>query len=223
MLSASMALLHLLFGAPGLKAKEPDLGTPKSALMSYVEAVKAGDYATAKQCWVIDGKDQDGALEVVVGHWTSSRRARLAAVQKFGKAGMAALGEFARSDLSDEALDRTLSRIKDSEASIKDDRATLQIRWKKDDGSPNEAFLFSNDPLQFRKVGEKWRLDATVDAGGSAEAILKPGTWGPLIRDYARMINEVADGLESKGPRMMSGLIDERAGPRPSDTKTHCQ
>ena len=196
-----------------LKAKEPDLSSPKATLLSYVEAVEAGDYATAKHCWVIDGKDQDGAMEVVVGLWTSSRRARLAVIQKFGKVGIEALGKFARPDVSDEALDRTLNRIKDSEAEIKGDKASLQIRWKKDDGFPNDVFLFSKEPLPFRKVGATWLLDATASAGGDAKSVLEPGTWGPLFRDYTKMLNEAADGLGSgklKTKDDVSGLIEER-------------
>lgn len=207
------ALVASLISLPTLQAKEPDLSSPKAAMLSYVEAVKAGDFGTAKRCWVIDGKDQDGAMEVVVGYWTATRRARVAVAQTLGKAGVEALGKFDRADVSDEALDRTLARIKDSGAEVKGDRASLVVRWEKDDGSKDEVFLFGKEPLPFRKVGTSWRLDATAHAGGDAESVLKPGTWGPLFRDYARMMNEVVDGIGSgklKTKEDVAGLIDER-------------
>ena len=206
-------LFVVLVALPEASGKEPDLSSPKATLLSYVEAVKAGDYETARRCWVIDGKDQDGAMEVVVGLWTATRRAQVAVNRKFGKAGTEALGKLSRTDVSDEALDRTLSRVRDSQAEVKGDRASLQVRWKEDDGYPNDAFLFSKEPFQLRKVGETWRLDASALAGEDAESVLKPGTWGPLIRDYARMLNEVAEGVASdklKSKDDVSRLVDER-------------
>jgi hypothetical protein len=211
--SFAAAVAALLIVLPRSQAKEPDLSSPKAVLLSYVQAVKAGDYDTAKRCWVIDGKDQDGAMEVVVGLWTATRRARVAVVQKFGPASNEALGKFDRADVSDEALDRTLSRVKNSEADVKDDRATLAVRWEEDDGSKDVVFLFGREPLPFRKVGATWRLDATAHTGGDAESVLKPGTWGPLFRDYTRMMNEVADGVASekiKSKEEVAGLIDQK-------------
>jgi hypothetical protein len=213
MRNAHVTALFVLTVASIGAAKDPELSDPKATLTSYVEAVKAGDFETAKKCWVIDGKRKDEAMEVVVGYWTSNRRARVAVIEKFGNDGLRIFGKSDRTDLSDAALDLTLSRIKDSEVEIKDNRATLRIRWKEDDGYPDEAFMFGNRPLPFRKVGKIWHLDAT-EHGGAAESILQPGTWGPLFRDYAAMMNEIADGLAAsklKTREEVSQLLKERA------------
>jgi hypothetical protein len=210
----SKAVAIVLLAARPLTAKDPDVGSPKTTLQSYVAAVKAGDYEAAKKCWVVDGKDRDGALEGVVGFWTASRRAELAMVERFGREGINVLGKFAREDLSDDALDRTLSRIQDSEAEVKADQASFKIKWKDGDGSRNEAFLFSREPLKFRKVEGKWLLDASAQAGGDAQSILEPGTWGPLFRDYTRMLNEVSDALAAgklKTKEDVSRLVEEKS------------
>jgi hypothetical protein len=205
-------LVMMLIATQLLSAKDPDRTTPKATLQSYIEAVKAGDYETAKKCWTIEGTDKDAALEVLVGYWTSHRRARLAVIREFGRDGTDVLGKFNRTDLTDEALDLTLNRVKDTEVEIKGIRALLRIQWKADDGT--RAFLFTNDPIPFQKIEDSWRLDATAEAGGNAESVLKQGTWGPLFRDYAAMMNEVADGVESgklKSKDDVKRLIEERS------------
>lgn len=209
MRTALLTILTTSIAVATSAAKDPELGDPKATLQSYIEAVKAGDFETAKKCWVIDGKRREEAMEVVVGFWTSNRRARVAVIEKFGDEGLKLFGKFDRGDLSDASLELTLSRVKESKSEVKDDRASLQIQWKDGDGYPNDAFMFDMKPIPFRKVGDKWYLE--VDQ--PAESILQPGTWGPLFRDYTAMMNEVADGLKKgmlKTKEDVSKVIEDR-------------
>lgn len=203
----SVAFLPL----PGLKG--PDLSSPKATFKSYVEAVRRGDAETAKKCWVIDGKDKDGALEVVVGMWTSGRRARVALTDKFGPKSVKVLGSFDYESLTDEALDRTMKLVETSAVGIEDGKTVLKHPPGKDGEPAGPVFLLADDPIPFRKVDGRWRIDATAYADGDAETLLKEGTWGPLFRDYAKAMNEVADGVRSgslKTEEAAAKLFEER-------------
>ena len=200
-----------MFGPPNDVRYAQETAKPKSALPSaeiangnhaavdsaplevwrtYMNAVKKNDRVAARQCWCISGNDSGGALDVIAGMWVAYHRLN-AALVKLGKDGE----EFVRDDCTDEAIDRTLARLKDSQVKIASDTATLTIRWAKNDGYPHPAFWYG-EPVLFRKVAAGWRIDALAMCGLSKPEEFFPNGGG-AFRDGMAMTDEIASGLES--------------------------
>ena len=175
------------------KAKQPvPLLTPLDVYRNYLNAVKRNDLAGAKSCWCISGKDTCGALDVIAGMWVAFHRFN-GAMSKVGKGGE----YFVRADCTDEAIDRTLKRLDQSQVTITGDTAKLEIRWAKDDGYPNEAFDYGGS-ISFRKTASGWKIDANAECDiKGAEDLFAKGSWGVAFRTQTVMMNEIASGVES--------------------------
>ncbi len=181
---------------PATDQKAARYASPKATFRTFIEAVRENDLEAARKCWVIDDDNKSGALDVVVGLWISLRQVNQVVVKKFGKKEASALlAGWDRDDVSDAALDLTEKRLAGAEVKISGDTATLKIKWKEDDGSPNEAFLFGDSPFPFRKVAGDWKFDANAMAGLKRGADFFKGTWGPMFRDQMVIMDGVVDGI----------------------------
>jgi hypothetical protein len=82
---------------------------------------------------------------------------------------------------TDEAIDRTLQRISDSEVEIQGDIAKLRIRWRADGGGwMFPAFLYcgSRPIATFRRVNDMWKIDAHYEIGFYHPAdFFEPDSW----------------------------------------------
>jgi hypothetical protein len=181
--------------APGQKSRYPD---PKTTYRNYLQCIRKTDREAAKKCWVIEDDNKSGALDVVVGLWTSMRRLNNLYKEKLGGKGIkAVLKGWHRDDVSDQAIARTLRRLADAEVKISGDAATLKIKWKKDDGYPNDVFCFGDEPIPFRKVKGCWKIDANKMTGLKRAAdFFEQGTWGRMFRDQLAIMDEAIAGLE---------------------------
>ncbi len=174
---------------------------PISTYRIYINAVRKTDSAAAKSCFTIAGDNGSGALDVIAGLWTSTRRLDQIATKKLGVEAARVILEpigFSRGDLRDAALDLTEKRLTGALVRfVGDDKAELVIKWQDDDGSPNEAFEFhGDDPVGFSKVNGAWKIDANHQIGGlSGEDFLKQGTWGAAFRDHVKIANEASDRM----------------------------
>ena len=170
--------------------------TPTEVYRAYLNAVKKNDLEAAIGCWTITGDDTCGALNVVVGMWVAFHRFN-AAISNAGLDAQQFGDGFAREDCTDEAIDRTLTRLKESTFAISGDTAKLTIRWDEDDGYPNEVFCFGHDPISFRKLPAGWKIDANVMCDLEKPQDFFASTWGEAFRSQMTMANEDAAGLES--------------------------
>lgn len=170
--------------------------SPTEVYRAYLNAVKKSDLEAAKGCWTIAGDDSCGASNVVVGMWVAFHRFN-AAISNAGLDAQQFGDGFARRDCTDEAIDRTLERLKESTFAISGDRAKLTIRWNEDDGFPNEVFCFGHEPISFRKIPAGWKIDANVMCDLEKPQDFFACTWGEAFRSQMTMANEAAAGLES--------------------------
>ncbi len=183
-------------------AKHPAVfADPVSTYRFYIDAVRKTDPEAAKSCFAISDDNKSGALDVMVGLWTSTRRLDQIATKKFGANATREILEpigFSRGDLSDAALDLTEKRLTGARVRfLGDDKAELVIQWHEDDGDPNEAFEFQgDDPVEFIKVNGAWKIDASKRIGDlPGEEFLKEGTWGAAFRDHVTIADAASDRL----------------------------
>lgn len=145
---------------------------------------------------------------------------------------------YLRTDCTDEALDRTISRLSGSTFKIEGDAAKLTIKWDKDDGYPNSVLFYSNDQ-PFRESHGEWKLDICPegDAEGMAD-LFKPGSWGCAFRDGMNLLNaaiediesgklqtwqQVAEELEKKGEVLARKWAEDHQDPAPQPAKRRTQ
>ena len=74
-----------------------------------------------------------------------------------------------RSDCTDEAIERTLRRLKNATVEIAGDTAALRIKWAKDEPLDKPVFFYSgDDPVaRFRRVKDQWKLDGHEETGAT--------------------------------------------------------
>jgi hypothetical protein len=175
-----------------------DYSTPAAALETLLRAVRCNDLSAAKQCFIIDHDDNGGALNVIAGFWISRRRVSELAERKFGAAVADKVLVGWRDDsLSDEAIERTIERLKTADTTIRKDRATLTFNWQESDGIPCPVFLFSAGPLPFRKVAGNWKMDANAWTGlPRGFDCFTQGTWGRMFRDQMIIMDETGRAIE---------------------------
>ena len=105
---------------------------------------------------------------------------------------------FVREDCTDEAIDRTLKRLEQAKATETGNTAKMVIPWTKNDGYPNAAFGYSEEPITFRKVSTGWKIDANAATGiKNPEEMFAEDSWGVAFRTQVLMMNEISTGLES--------------------------
>lgn len=170
--------------------------SPTEVYRAYLNAVKKNDLEAAIGCWTIAGDDTCGALNVVVGMDVAFHRFN-AAISNAGLDAKQFGDGFARRYCTDEAIDRTLERLKESTFAISGDRANLTIRWDEDDGHPKAVFGFSDEPIPFRKCPAGWKIDANEYCDLGKPQDFFACTWGEAFRSQMTMANEAAAGLES--------------------------
>jgi len=177
--------------SPGPRGKESttaEYSDPKKTYETYLRAIKANDLDAAKKCWSIVDNDPAGVLDVVAGLWVAAHRLGEVARHKLGPRGWAVLQEWndivCRSDCTDEAIGRTLRRLKDAKVETAGNKATLTIEWAKDEPHEKPVFGYAGDhPVaHFRRVKGQWKLDAGPETGleQSADFLDPPDTWGPF-------------------------------------------
>ena len=171
---------------------------PRTTYHTYIEAVRRCHPQIAARCWTIDDDNKSGALDTLVGMWIAPRRVTRLAELRFGEAGLKMMGGWKREDVSDASLDLTKQRLADAEVTIAGDTAELIINWQEGDGYPNEAFEFSKEAINFRKVKGEWKLDANKQTGIKTGAdFFKPGGWGNMFREQVNLMNQVSDAIET--------------------------
>jgi hypothetical protein len=179
--------------APTKKKPAADYSDPRETFRTYLRAVKKSDLAAAKGCWTISDGNKSGALDTIVGTWVTFHRFNNIMLLKFKEAGK----PFARDDCTDDAIDRTLSRLPNSTFEIKGQTAELAIKWEKDDGYPNPVFCFGKG-IQFRRVKEEWKIDGNARTGlDDPSDFFAPGGWGCAFRDQMNVTNEVIEEIDS--------------------------
>jgi len=174
-----------------------DFSNPKRTYLTYLYAVKQNDLELAKQCWIFSEENTDSILDVLVGTWVTHHYFNEIVVSKFHEKGK----QFIRGDCTDTAIDRTIERVEDSSTTISGNRAELMIAWQKGDGFPVEVFHYTPDePIIFRKVNDKWKIDANEMTGlkdGSSEAIFfDPCGIGALMRSEKNILEELIQELK---------------------------
>jgi hypothetical protein len=178
----------------------PERRTPAQVLRAYLEAVKAEDPAAAKRLWHVEGPDAPRALDVIVGRPITARRLNRALQSKFAGPDLKLLEGWIDESVNDEAIDRTLRRLKDAEVIVRGDRATLRIPWEENDGSADQpAFLyFGSRPVAgFRRVGGAWKLDGNREIGFQRPADLwQPWAWFYFDPTSIAAVERVVAGIE---------------------------
>jgi hypothetical protein len=178
--------------------KKAEYADPTSTYRTYLEAVRKNDTLAAKKCWMMDGDDSAGALDVIVGFWIAARQLHQVALQKFGKEGGLAIPKgWRRNDVTDQAIDVTKKRLEDVKVETLGDTAELKIKWKEGDGFPTPAFEF-RESTSFRKVDGNWKIDANRMTGlVRAADLFEKSTWGPMFRDQLVIMKEAVAGMET--------------------------
>jgi hypothetical protein len=176
---------------------------PKKTFDTYLQAIKANDLKTAKNCYTLADDNASGALDVAVGLWIACHRLSEAARNKLGARGWGEMKEWnqmiARPDCVSEALDRTRARLKDAVVTVKQDTAKLTVRWGPKEPFEEPVFHFSGDePIaEFRRVKGAWKLDFQAETGLEKPAdFFKPGSWGIVMRDEIQIIEQVVSEIE---------------------------
>ena len=187
-----------------------DYSDPLKTYRTFMEAIKRDDLAAAEACCTIADDNKSGSLDVLVGMWVAFHHFNKVAlehfkddVQPYLEVGGADQKDnpYLRRDCTDQALERTISRLPGSKFRIKGDKAWLKIKWgDKEYDDLNPAFFYSgNEEQQFHKVQGLWKLDLIPDGVGSEELgnLFKPGSWGRAFHDGMQMFNAVAQEIES--------------------------
>jgi len=196
------------------KRPNADYSTPQKTYATYLRAIQANDLQLATKCWGFSGGNASDALDVIVGHWVLAHHLNQAAQLRFGAEGWAVLqewnGNLFRDDCTDEALQRTLARLKGAQVVLKGDTASLIVKWGEDEPLKKPVFGFTgDDPLaSFRKVEGAWKIDANAETGLERPAdFFKPGTWGPMLRDIQAIERQLITEIEKGKLRTAEGTI----------------
>jgi len=200
-----------------------DYSDPIKTYRTFLEAIKRDDLEAAKACCAIPDNNKSGALDVLVGMWVTFHRFNNVALLKFKDDVGPYLTDdgtekkdspYLRTDCTDQALDRTISRLSGSKFKIEGDKAKLTVKWEKNDGYPNPAFFFSNEDETFRKIDGQWKLDfGPSDNSGKPEDLFKPGSWECAFRDGMNLMNAVIEEIESgklKTWKQVTEQLEER-------------
>ena len=180
---------------------------PAKTYRTFLEAIKADDLAAAKACCTISDDNKSGSLDVLVGMWVTFHHFNKTALLHFNEQVSPFLKEdaegedhpYLRRDCTDAALDRTIARLAGSKFTIEGNVAKLTIAWEKDDGSPQNVFLFSEVPLHFRKIDGHWKFAILTELSPEQlVAMFKPGSWFSAFRDGMNLQNSTIKDIESK-------------------------
>ncbi len=153
----------------------------------------------AKKCWFVTDNDPAHALDVIVGVWVTSHRLSDIARRKLGNRGWAVLQEWndivCRYDCTDEAIGRTLERLKNAEVATTGETATLTIKWADDEPLEKPVFGFSgDDPVaRFRRVQGHWKIDAGLTRSSD---FFEQGTWGQKLKAQIKVTEQITERLE---------------------------
>lgn len=182
-----------------------DFSDPIKSYRSFLEAIKRDDVNAAKACYTILDNNKTGSLDVLVGMWVTFHRFYKTARLHFKEDVRKSEGEesvearsYLRADCTDEALDRTISRLAGSKFKNNGDRAQLWIKWEKNDGNAETAFFCADNPLDFRKIEGGWKFDIQTDTTKEEiAALLAPGSWGAAFKGQMDLLNGVITDIES--------------------------
>lgn len=166
-------------------------GDPIKTYHTYLRAIQQDDSKAAKSCFTTPDDKSKPVLDIAVGMWVAFHRFNKLVVAKFG----ARESPYLREDCTDEALGRTIARLSKSTIVAGEKTAELRIAWDKEDGTV-PAFMFSEDPIRFRKVGDFWKIDLTGQAG-DLEDWTAPGSWGRAFGDGMNLLNETCAAIEA--------------------------
>jgi hypothetical protein len=210
----AVLLLFLGTGPPGVAEKDSDpdaavakpsadYRTPQKTLQTYLRAVKANDAAAAKQCWVISDKNKSDVLDILVGDVITAHRLNEVVRSKFPAQGRELLGkdQVTRDSCTDEAIDRTLERLKDAEVEVRGDTAKLWVRWQDNDGREEQpVFRYSGSiPIaRFRLVNGAWKIDANKEIGFQRPAdFFEPAGWFYFYPGWVAIEKQILADVEN--------------------------
>lgn len=197
-------------------ASDPDLSSPTAAVRSYLAATKANDTGAAKKCWTEDDS-ASGTIDVMVGMWIETRKLVAATGAKFGAEGLKLLGRWNRPTCTDRAIDRTMERVAAAEVREGRTAARLVVTWTAEDRATDPAFL-CDFPFRLRRIGDQWKLDASVFAGGDAAADPSAVRAISIGRDEMTIMKDLTAGLE-KGQFKDAGEFEHDLNERVSALK----
>jgi hypothetical protein len=167
-----------------------DYSSPIKTYRTYLEAVKRDDQVTAKTCYSVKKPEDSLGRDMMVELWIAHHRFQKVVGAKFGKQEHC---PYWRTDCTDEAIDRTISRLATSTFKIRGDTAELRIDWATNYES---VFDYTGDePMKFLKVDGYWKIPCEGD--GNADQIAGPGTWGWCFREGAKLLNKVSNEIDS--------------------------
>jgi hypothetical protein len=90
---------------------------------------------------------------------------------------------------------------------MKGELAELKIRWRDQNGPDHPVFAISTQPIPFRKVNAKWKIDGNELTGLKCGAdLFRPGSFGCMLRDQIDIMNEISDCLEQGRIRTAKGF-----------------
>jgi hypothetical protein len=179
----------------------PDFSNPRATFETFLKALKADDLEAAKNCWFISDDNRSGVLDSLVGEWIESRRFNQAVQSKLPAAEREALKEKRRTwiNCTDEAIQRSLDRLKGAVPRVCGDRATLRIPWHYKDGTEEQpAFRLSGiRPREsLRRVKGAWKLDAHWLTGFYRPTdYFEPAGWSYSWQPLAAVLRQVTGDI----------------------------
>ena len=178
MMCRSSLALTLVFALPLLAQTAPDTSTPKAALKSFTESIRAADTPKVRACLhattPLEEKMADATAEVA----TSLARLRLTAVEKFGEAG----GTTFQSSVPTE---EDVKRIDAASEKIEGDSATVDVT-----GNPA-------GPAQMRmvKVAGAWKISIAHMVKGQSASQLESDLG--RMATTTRLVNETTEEIKA--------------------------
>ncbi len=103
-----------------------------------------------------------------------------------------------RDDCTDEAIDRTLARLKTAREKITKETAALTVKWAEDEPLEKPVFHFTaEEPIaEFRKVKGEWKIDANAETGLEKPAdFFQKGSWGRAFRAMMNIEREMISAI----------------------------
>ncbi len=149
---------------------EPDLSTPKQAVISFGEALSSGNAEDAKAAVVPDQLALD-LVTAMADIAKGTEKLRVSAVKKFGEEGNQLAGE--QMDMKAD-----MEKLKEAEEKIDGDTATVTMK-----DQPESA-------ITLKKIEGKWKLDAGAMLGDDARQML------PVFKAMGRVFPDVATEID---------------------------
>jgi len=153
----------------------PDLSTPRSAALTFADAMAREDAPAARSLCVGSQQDLD-LVDAIVAAIKARQKLVVAARDKFGAAGASVAREEQTSVGQQMARD-----VADAALKIEGDRATITPRGDRE------------EPLKLRKVGEAWKMDMAAMLGSEGPDRIA-NTYRAMAKAYDQTAAEIQAG-----------------------------